>query len=155
MAASDRTVSPFPCPPEGRQTSVLSSSGADHASARALSIRQPWAWAILNAGKIIENRSRRTHYRGPLLIHAGQREDPEGWAALEAMELELPAAVQTGGIVGVVDLIDCVRDYSSEWALPGHWHWVLARPRQLPFHPMPGQLGIFYVPADGQLAAAA
>lgn len=44
---------------------------------KALSIRQPWAWAILHAGKRIENRSRADGrmptmclYRGPLLIHA-------------------------------------------------------------------------------------
>jgi hypothetical protein len=44
------------------------------------------------------------------------------------MELELTLSVQTGGIVGVVDLTDCVRDHPSEWAIPGHWHWVLDRP---------------------------
>jgi hypothetical protein len=41
-------------------------------SVPALSIRQPWAWAILNAGKRIENREWRggCKYRGPVLIHA-------------------------------------------------------------------------------------
>lgn len=29
---------------------------------RALSIRQPWAWMILNAGKDVENRSWRLHH---------------------------------------------------------------------------------------------
>ena len=44
---------------------------------KALSIRQPWAWAILHAGKRIENRERKDgrmpsmcSHRGPLLIHA-------------------------------------------------------------------------------------
>jgi len=37
---------------------------------RALSIRQPWAYAILHLGKDIENRPWRTNFRGPLLIHA-------------------------------------------------------------------------------------
>lgn len=37
----------------------------------ALSIRQPWAWAICNAGKTIENRAWRScKYRGPVWIHA-------------------------------------------------------------------------------------
>ena len=40
---------------------------------RALSIRQPWAWLILNGYKDLENRTWRTDYRGPLLIHAGMR----------------------------------------------------------------------------------
>ncbi len=35
-----------------------------------LSIRQPYAWAVVHGIKDIENRSWRTHYRGPLLIHA-------------------------------------------------------------------------------------
>jgi hypothetical protein len=44
---------------------------------KALSIRQPWLWAILNAGKRIENRSRRDgrmpaccYHRGELYLHA-------------------------------------------------------------------------------------
>lgn len=44
---------------------------ADGDTLRALSIRQPWAWAITHAGKRIENRSWSTNYRGPILIHAG------------------------------------------------------------------------------------
>ena len=43
----------------------------------ALSIRQPWAWAILHAGKDIENRSWRTAFRGEVLIHAGLRPECE------------------------------------------------------------------------------
>ena len=38
---------------------------------RCLTVRQPWAWAIVAGLKSIENRSRRTTHRGPLLIHAG------------------------------------------------------------------------------------
>jgi hypothetical protein len=38
---------------------------------RALSIRQPWAWLIVNGVKDIENRSFRTRHRDPLVIHAG------------------------------------------------------------------------------------
>jgi hypothetical protein len=45
----------------------------------ALSIRQPWAHAILDLGKDIENRGRPARYRGPLLLHAG--------VALSAAEL--------------------------------------------------------------------
>ena len=38
---------------------------------KAITIKQPWAWAIIFAGKDIENRTWHTHDRGPLLIHAG------------------------------------------------------------------------------------
>src|SRR5438045_8559495 len=38
---------------------------------KALSIRQPWAWLIVNGHKPVENRSWSTKYTGKLLIHAG------------------------------------------------------------------------------------
>jgi ASCH domain len=44
--------------------------------ARLLTIRQPWAWAIIYGGKDVENRSWLTKHRGPLLIHAGSAFDP-------------------------------------------------------------------------------
>jgi hypothetical protein len=42
---------------------------------RAITVRQPWAWAIARGKKNIENRSQSTKHRGTLLIHAGQ-----GWS---------------------------------------------------------------------------
>jgi ASCH domain len=43
---------------------------------RALTIKQPWAWAIAEGFKPVENRTWRTTYRGgPLLIHAGKTFD--------------------------------------------------------------------------------
>ena len=36
-----------------------------------LTVRQPWAWAIIQVGKDVENRSWPTKHRGPLLIHVG------------------------------------------------------------------------------------
>jgi hypothetical protein len=40
---------------------------------KALSIRQPWAWLIVQGDKDIENRS--TTYRRRVLIHAGKQPD--------------------------------------------------------------------------------
>jgi hypothetical protein len=45
------------------------------AGLKALAVRQPWAWLIVNGFKDIENRSRRIHHRGPLLIHASLSRD--------------------------------------------------------------------------------
>lgn len=41
---------------------------------RALSLRQPWAHAVVHGGKRIENRTAwsNSSFRGPLLIHAAQ-----------------------------------------------------------------------------------
>lgn len=42
---------------------------------KALTIRQPWASLIAHGVKTIETRSWRTHYRGPIAIHAGATAD--------------------------------------------------------------------------------
>lgn len=42
----------------------------------ALSIRQPWAWLIVNNHKPVENRSWPTSFRGRFLVHAGKTRDP-------------------------------------------------------------------------------
>ncbi|SLH41428.1 Uncharacterised protein [Mycobacteroides abscessus subsp. massiliense] len=39
---------------------------------KALTIQQPWAWAIFN-GKNIENRAQLWGYRGKIAVHAGAR----------------------------------------------------------------------------------
>ena len=45
---------------------------------RALTVRQPWAWAIIHGGKDVENRVRSLGpYRGPVAIHAGLALDHE------------------------------------------------------------------------------
>lgn len=47
---------------------------------RALTVQQPWAWAIVYGGKDVENRTRNIAgaYRGPLAIHAGLRWSDRG-----------------------------------------------------------------------------
>src|SRR5829696_3543555 len=81
---------------------------------KAVSIHQPWAWAILHAGKDVENRTWRTHHRGPLLIHAARsrksynRQDAAQWPALYGVELPAWTELTTGAILGVVEVIDCV-----------------------------------------------
>ena len=39
---------------------------------KALSIRQPWAWLIVNGFKDIENRTWPTKFRGRVLVHASK-----------------------------------------------------------------------------------
>jgi hypothetical protein len=48
---------------------------------KAISIRQPWAWAIVTGEKDVENRSSHfpQRYRGPVLIHASKGSDPGDW----------------------------------------------------------------------------
>lgn len=64
------------------------------AELRALTVQQPYAWAIAYGGKTVENRTRPLAYRGPLAIHAGLGmhgghfpvQTPEGRAAAEALD---------------------------------------------------------------------
>jgi len=47
-------------------------------------------------------------------------------------------------IIGVVELVDCLQDFHSEWAVMGHWHWCLRNPQ--PFYqagPCPGKPGVW------------
>lgn len=120
---------------------------------KALSIQQPWAWAILHAGKDWENRTWRTNYRGPLLIHAGKKQDSDGYDYLRDQEIYPPDdEIFTGGIVGAVEVVDCIEVTDAfmetdEWKntiwLGGPFGWKLAGPQYLTFHPCRGHLGLF------------
>src|SRR5947208_12632585 len=85
-----------------------------------LTIRQPWASATFQAGKDVENRPRPTHYRGRLWIHAGEhraRDQADRWAARH--QLWLPEEpLPRGLILGCVQLVDCIDDSDSPWAIP-------------------------------------
>jgi hypothetical protein len=95
-------------------------------------VRQPWAWAIVTGFKDVENRTRRTNHRGPLLIHAARQMDPEGFKNLWELGVyrKLPNQLALGALVGVVEIVDCVTDADSPWANSSSWHWVLRRPSE-------------------------
>lgn len=115
---------------------------------KAISIRQPWAWLVVSGQKDIENRSWRTHYRGPLLVHSGMSHPDLNEGFCEELEEEhglrkLPKVFYGGGIIGVVNVVDCVRRSKSPWFSPGDWGWVLADARTLPFRECKGKVGLF------------
>jgi hypothetical protein len=113
----------------------------------ALSIRQPWASAIL-LGKDVENRSRRFRHRGPLLIHASTHMDTRAWKDRRILDLDLESDdLPLGKLIGIVNVIDCVAEHSSGWADQDCWKMILANPRPLlELVPYRGQLSIFQVP---------
>jgi hypothetical protein len=45
---------------------------------KALTLRQPWAWATIYGAKDVGNRRWRTACRGPLLIHADTQASKKG-----------------------------------------------------------------------------
>ncbi len=114
---------------------------------KCISIQQPMAWAICIGEKTVENKSKHTSYRGPLLIHAGKKKSGlskikklSGWGKYKDF-------FAFGAIIGIVDLNDCV-SFSSSLESNAHANgpicYLLKNPRWFE-EPIPciGQLGIF------------
>jgi hypothetical protein len=122
---------------------------------KAISIRPPWAWAILHAGEDIENRTWKTKMRGTVAVHASQtmsRASHE--SALEEIRKIAPSVnvptyeeMVRGAIVGLVDVVGCEEHTKSNWHVRGHYGFVLANPRVLR-KPIPcnGRLSFWDVP---------
>lgn len=94
---------------------------------QCLTLHAQWAAAILKLGKDVENRTWSTPYRGPLAIHAGRTIDRD---ICEQLGLK-PDDLVCRHILGTVELVDIVSNSRSRWAMPGHYHWILANPRLL------------------------
>ena len=111
----------------------------DGGAVRAMSVQQPWAFAIARGGKTVSNQPLPTAHRGPLLIHASMRVDlnacdsplirSAGWDPGDPL-------ATIGAVIAVADLADvCSAGGACDcgpWADPGHHHWRLAAVRALP-----------------------
>jgi activating signal cointegrator 1 len=144
---------------------------------KTLSLSQPWATLVVLGIKRLETRSWQTSYRGPLVIHASKklpgaahalcRREPV-LSLLRNAGIDSSLSLPLGAVVGVVELLDCVRveemDLDAlpatelaparlELALgdfsPGRWVWRLGESIRLG-KPIPssGQLGVFELPLD-------
>jgi hypothetical protein len=121
-----------------------------------LSVKNPWAYAILNLGKNIENRTRGTGYRGILYIHSSAIPDSNAISRVLQIGNSLGRVypdltieemlANTGCILGYVDLVDCVKAISTSnpWGESNCVHWYLRNPVLLK-KPVPakGKLGIW------------
>jgi hypothetical protein len=119
---------------------------------RALSIRQPWAHAILHLGKDVENRSWPTPYRGSILVHASAHLESHALEQLSQYVDQPPSEetlreLPTGCMVGVVDLVDIIEGSKSKWAEPGQWHWILQNPKPIEPIECNGRLRLWTPPA--------
>lgn len=123
----------------------------DVAPMKVLTVRQPWAWAIIHAGKWIENRSQRTNYRGTVAIHVSKWWDERAVLELFRSDRALKKHVfangmplfdalkcQCGKIIGAAQLVDCCHSENQRVKMPGGtwrvgdspwyqgpWAWVL------------------------------
>lgn len=140
---------------------------------RGLTIKQPWAFAIAEGFKTVENRSRRTNYRGQLLIHAGQnldksvpivrysrdaaiRLDELGgscnfWDARTYIPSRIikapPTSMALSSVIAIARVVGCheaADGCCAPWGFPGYWRWELANIRALERAvPKAGALGLW------------
>lgn len=118
----------------------------------AISIRQPWAWAILHAGKDVENRTwplPKKYLNTPVLIHAGKTVDEDAVDFLACIGMiqcgrPMPDTYPKGGIVGALIFSGTVST-NSKWAEDDLNHWSIERAWPAQFHPCPGRIGFFEV----------
>lgn len=113
---------------------------------KTLSVKQPWAYAIMYLGKDIENRTRKTNMRGLIAIHASKQIDYDAYYWLKSDGYELPPLemLETGKVLGTVELTNCVTEHASKWKEDGTFGYVLKNPQ--PFKvsfDAKGQLGFW------------
>lgn len=140
---------------------------------RAITVRQPWAWAIIHGGKDVENRSRNIagSYRGPVAIHAGlaayDKDNDASRVHRATHDTETDARIHFGAIIGLVDLVEVHQATPdefgqircsvgarmgtwarscSDWAGEAEYHLVLANPRPCGPIACRGALGLWTVP---------
>lgn len=119
---------------------------------KALTIHQPWAWAIAQGHKRIENRSWYTSHRGSLLIHAGRsiQSIESGRRYIERLGLRVPdrGTLVFGAIVAIARVKACVEVETvlDEPFAEGPVCWLLTDVRAVDPFPYSGAQGLFEVP---------
>jgi hypothetical protein len=116
---------------------------------KALSVKQPWAMALVDGAKTIEVRTWSTRHRGPLVICASA--SPKNWFMRDEAThdlFQLPA----GCVLGVVDLVDCrpMTEADEDGALcdvfAGAWAWFVRPIAHCRPDAILGKLNLFEVP---------
>jgi hypothetical protein len=127
---------------------------------KALTIKQPWAWAIMSAGKDIENRNWFTNVRGTIAVHSSKKLDVAEvesykYTVLGNEFFDYPQEVNClwedlicGAILGTVEIVDCVKGFNSPWFF-GDYGFVLKNSKRLA-EPIPfkGALGFWDIPKE-------
>ena len=98
-----------------------------------LSVRQPYAWAIIEGIKNVENRFWPTNIRGRIYIHAGKNKEELEWGMDNLKKHRVKPLPEEedlvfGAIIGSVEIVDCVEKHRSPWYKKGTFGFVLANP---------------------------
>jgi hypothetical protein len=118
---------------------------------RALTIKQPWAWAIVAGHKRIENRS----WAPPMAlldgerfaIHAGMGIDRAGVEWVRARGLALPEQFERGALIATARVARVVCESDDPWFM-GPIGWVLEDVRAMTAVPARGALSLWRVPVE-------
>ena len=143
---------------------------------KTITIKQPWAWLIIEGVKDIENRTWPTKFRGRVLIHAAAK--PWIWQAL--LEYLTPAmklvfykcgashawldSLTKSKIIGSIEIIDCVINHPGIWAekcepiykfgtekiVQATYNWDLTNPIKFP-EPIPAKGKLSFWEYEGEL----
>ena len=125
--------------------------------ARAFSVRQPWGWAILHAGKPVENRTRRFCMPGWYYLHASAPVPKrEYFAAAHFMErqpkvsappfetMSTTHAMPTSALIGIIQITGWTKHTESPWFVgPCAAEIGLTFPLAQPI-PASGSQGVFF-----------
>ncbi|BAQ63952.1 ASCH domain-containing protein [Geminocystis sp. NIES-3709] len=114
---------------------------------KVITIHQPWAWAIAEGFKTVENRTWQTNYRGLLAIHAGKSKKSLKYldTVKELTGVENPK-LRFGEIIAVVNLTNITIFTHTEWekwAVKGQYHWLLRNPVKVEPIKINGQMGLW------------
>lgn len=104
---------------------------------RAITVKQPWAYAIFRGGKDVENRTQNLRASLPieLAIHVSRAPELDARFPRKFTHLRnLPEASDPwvrGKIIGVVTLVAIADSHDSVWYQGGRYAYVFENPRLL------------------------
>lgn len=116
----------------------------------AISVRQPWAWAIMEAGKDVENRPRRICPPAWYYLHASQKDASAEYERHRKQIIQskghalpdFPSDTIAGGIIGAIQITGWTDHSESPWFI-GPKAAEIGQVFPLDFIPCPGKLGAF------------
>lgn len=120
----------------------------------ALSVRQPWLWAIIHAGKDVENRTKYAITLGGMAkarriaLHASigmtraEYEEAREFMGTLGVACPRPDALVRGAIIGAATVTSIVKASESPWFF-GPWALELAEVEGCDPVPCRGALGLF------------
>lgn len=134
---------------------------------KALTIKQPWLWAITDLDKRVENRTWKPPQwiiRKHIALHASKSDAPNGVIDVEEIgDCLVPSSIPRGAIIATARVVGWVSDsgfgvgiglLSPNSIIENKWFfgpigWVLEDVQKL-IEPVPcsGQLGLWDVPND-------